>query len=147
MSKNILAVFLLLFFVSCNSATDKTWSNEKLNKDKMVEVLMDVHLAEASFSVVDRNKKDAQAEMKNEYARIFKKHEVKADDFFNTYNYYISHPALLDSVYGELVSRITTLQGQMLKQPQTNISTDTAVYRDSLRNQMLRRIKDRKKIM
>ena len=145
MIKNKLAALLLLFFVSCNSATDKSSSNEKLNKDKMVEVLMDVHLAEASFTVVDRNKKDAQSEMENEYALIFKKHEVKAEDFFSTFNYYIAHPALLDSVYGELVSRITTLQGQMLKQPQINNSSDTAVYRDSMRNQMLRRFKSHQK--
>ncbi len=147
MSKNKWVAFFLLLLVSCNSGTDISSSKEKLSKEKMVEVLLDVHLAEASFTVIARNKKDDQSEIKNEYALLFKKHEVQAEDFFSTYNFYIEHPALLDSVYGELVSRITTLQGQMLKQPQLNNSSDTAVYKDSIRNQMLRQFKSRKKIL
>ncbi len=143
---NKLVVLILLLFVSCNSSNTTASSKDKLPKEKMVEVLLDVHLAEASFTAIDRNKKDAESEMANEYALIFKKHDVKSEDFFSTYNYYIEHPALLDSVYGELVSRITTMQGQMMKQPQLNNSADTTAYRDSIKNEMLRRFKNHKKL-
>lgn len=146
MKNKIFALFLLTI-VGCNSTTPPSTSKEKLSKEKMVEVLLDVHLAEASFNVIDRNKTDADSSINNEYALIFKKHEIKAEDFFSTYNYYIANPSLLDSAYGELVSRITTLQSQALKQPELKINSDTAAYKDSLRNQMLRRFKAHKKIM
>ena len=138
---------MLLLFASCNSSTTNTSaSKEKLPKEKMIEVLMDVHLAEASINTLDRNKKNGVTEIANQYAVIFKKHEVKAEDFFSTYNYYIEHAAIMDSVYGELVSRITTLQGQMMKQPLLNNAADTMVYRDSIKNEMLRRFRNHKKL-
>ena len=142
--KNNLTVLILLLLVACNSTTQPSTSKEKLSKEKMVEVLLDVHLAEATFNVIERNKKSADSIINSEYALIFKKHDVKADDFFSTYNYYITNPSLMDSAYGELVSRITTLQSQALKQPELKLSSDSAAYKDSIRNQMLRRFKAHK---
>ena len=146
MTKYKLAVFFLFVFVACNSTTQPYTSKEKLSKEKMVEVLLDVHLAEATFNVIDRNKKSADSIINNEYALIFKRHNVKADDFFNTYNYYIANPSLMDSAYGELVSRITTLQSQVRKLPELKLSSDSAAYKDSIRNQMLRRLKSHKNL-
>ena len=146
MIKYKLAVFFLFVFVACNSSREPSTSKEKLSKEKMVEVLLDVHLAEATFNVIERNKKSADSIINNEYAFIFKNHNVKADDFFSTYNYYIANPALMDSAYGELVTHITTLQSQAFKQPELKLSTDSSAYKDSIRNQMVRRLKSHKNL-
>jgi len=145
--KSKITALLILMLSACNTTVSPSFSKEKISKEKMVEVLIDIHLAEASFNVIDRNKKAADSTILNEYSSIFKKHAVIPEDFFGTYNYYLANPALLDSAYGELVSRITTLQSQALKSPELKVLSDTSAYKDSLRNQMLRKFKSQKKVL
>ncbi len=138
-------VLLLLLFVACNTTAPPLSSKEKLKKEKMVAILLDVHLFESSFNLIDRNKEDADSIMAKEYALIFKKNDIKEEDFLSTYNYYIANPALLDFAYDELVTQITTLQSQLLKQPQQKLAPDIIRYKDSLKNQMHHRLKAHKK--
>ena len=135
---------ILLFFISCNQPSQKSEGKEKLSKQKMVEVLLDVHLAEASYNAIDRTEKNSQQELLNQYSEIFKEHKISGNDFYDTYDYYLSHPDVMDSVYSELVSRITTLQGQLKQSLPKVPAQDTTAVRDSLKNQMLKRFKKHK---
>ena len=75
---------------------------------------MDIHLTEANADPIKLKKDEKEMEkMAIEYGKIFKKNGVTADDFYSTFNYYLNHPAQMDSVYKDLVTEATQRQNQV----------------------------------
>ncbi len=109
----------------------------------MIEVLLDIHLAEASANQMALNTNAGRDSMLIEYEKIFSKHEVDGRDFFATYNYYTENPELLDTIYNELVIRATTIQSNIFRKT----PVDSTAMADSAKARMFRMLKARKGVI
>ncbi len=79
---------LILFIISCTPGIPKP--NNLIKKDKMAAVLADL----AFYEQVRR--KNPLPNPEGETASILKKHEVKAQDFYDSYTYYMYHRDIED---------------------------------------------------
>jgi len=108
-----------------------------LPKDKMIQVLLDIHLTESLFQAKkSANHKEALKLLSTEYEKIFKKHKITSEEFYSTFNYYLKHPAEMDSVYKDLVDVATQQQSEFQKSLQETYPPDSPAVkgRERIRN-------------
>ncbi len=124
--RRIIPLILISVFFSCSHKQEKEESRNLLPKDKMIQVLLDIHLTEAmmlngsSLKNVEQMKKTAF-----EYEKIFKRNDVTPQKFYSTFNYYLNHPAEMDSTYKNLVELAIQKQSEMIKNAQDISSADS----------------------
>ncbi len=85
-----------------------------LNVDRMVDVMVDIHLAEA---YVAENKADTipqEERLKMFYAQVFAIHEIETKLYQNSYNYYVQEPVLMDHIYQKVTDKLNILEMQDL---------------------------------
>jgi hypothetical protein len=124
----LLSLLLSLLFVSCKSNKDATPS-DVLSKDKMVDVLVDVHLAEASLGLERISGPRLDQLTAKKYDSVFMKHQITYEQFKTSYEYYVEHPVVLDDMYQEVINHLSTMQGKFSSGP-----THHKMPKDSLRN-------------
>lgn len=88
----------------------------------MVEVLVDVHLAEASADNRGLNTPQINMMMAAKYDSLFQKHETTFSQFKDSYDYYLDHSDQLAEIYSQVVSKLTTMEtklsaGRKIKPP------------------------------
>lgn len=124
--RRYLPFLLLLFFLSCSHQQQEEKSKRFLPKDKMIHVLLDIHLSDAMMVHDGTMKSEEQMKKVSvEYEKIFNKHEVTSQEFYSTFNYYLNHPAEMDSVYKDLVEVAIQKQSEMIKNLQSNRDKDS----------------------
>lgn len=104
MNFNFLKKIRLIFITLALSACHSDSHNLPIPKDKLLPVLIDIHIVEA---VVDN---DSQA-MKDSltalyYSQIFEKHGVTAKDFDSTVKYMNERPKLMHDIYEDVMKEI-----------------------------------------
>ena len=94
-------------FFSCSHEADQTPSNI-ISKDKMIAVLVDIHLAEASADNRLLNLDQINAAMATRYDSLFKEHDINYEQFKTSYDYYLAHATELSEIYAEVVNELST---------------------------------------
>lgn len=94
-------VCLLLAIQSCKPSIPSKY----LSKGEMVDVLYDIHMAEA-MSNLSQNRQDT-AVMVTYREAILKKHGLTSADFDSSMVYYMRHTKLMHDVYDVLAERLT----------------------------------------
>jgi len=87
-----------------------------LNKEKMIAMLADIHLAEAKLAGMGNNtqaQRDSTADVY--YATIFNIHKIKADDFNSSMNAYMQNPQALSQIYEKVLEKLQKEQSANLK--------------------------------
>lgn len=76
-----------------------------LPKEKMVAVMIDIHIARAAFdfSVIQGDSLNRVAY----YDYIYKIHNVPKEQFIKSFNYYTEHPELMQKVYQEVIIELS----------------------------------------
>mgnify|MGYP006291638771 CR=1 FL=1 len=104
----VMMLFSGLVLSGCHSGT----KNEKyiLEEDKMVDVMVDVHMAEA----VLRNKRISGDELdkltSDYYSKIFSKHEITQQQFDSSIVYYEDHIKDFNEIYEKVIVRLNKKQ-------------------------------------
>ncbi len=88
----------------------------------MVDVLVDMHLAEATTDNRATNGAQINMAMAEKYDTLFVKHKITLGQFKTSYDYYLDHPDELSEIYTEVVNKLTTTEsrvsgGKKLKPP------------------------------
>lgn len=111
-------------FSGCNEAreTPVTKPDGLLSEQKMVEVLTDFQLSEAVVNQRAGLRQDIRAKQKQVYAdAILKKHALNPRLFWDSYNYYITQPEILDTIYAQtlkaLEAKLPAAKEAMQKNP------------------------------
>jgi len=104
-------LLILLLFFACSPTNEKNnVPDDILPQEKMVSILSDMHIAEAiSRNTIHLGDTNVQTVI-NYYSFIYKKHQISEDDFKKSYDYYMQHPLLLDSVYSDIITKISEKQ-------------------------------------
>lgn len=95
-------VFCLMFLWACN--TNKAPQNI-IERSKMINVLVDMHLADAVLAKV--NNTDTMLMMaSSKYYFIFKKYQIDSAKFTNSLKYYNNEPDEFKKMYAEVVGSL-----------------------------------------
>jgi hypothetical protein len=111
-----ISIFIIfIFFIACNSE-DKNI----INQQKMEDLMVDIHLAETYVQYMrnDSIKINIEDSLKKQMAIILGKHKTTQAEFKQSMAWYNEHPALLDSVYTHVLTKLSILQ-------YANADTDT----------------------
>ncbi len=92
-----------------------------LTRQQMAEVLSDIQIAEAAVAQKNFGLDSANRINSGYYRFIYKKHGVKQADFEGSYQYYLSLPIEMDSIYASTIEIISNkeskLRGIVVKNP------------------------------
>lgn len=86
---------------------------EIIPEEEMAGILTDLHLAEALVTATPHQGDTNTQRLIDSYATIYLKHHTDEKSFKTSYDYYTHHPVLLDSVYSEVINRLSDRETQM----------------------------------
>ncbi len=100
---SIYLIFALFFFVECN----KSGEGKIVSEEKFVDVLVDIHFADAIMSdkgLYDGNLKDST---KSYYNYVLKKHSISRATFDKSMKYYSQNGEVYLKIYDKVIARIS----------------------------------------
>ena len=81
-----------------------------LPKDKMVQVITEVHIAEARVHI--KTLPDSTSTEAIGFQKIFEKESITRQQYEESLSFYIDHPVLLDSIYVQVLNELSKMQGE-----------------------------------
>ena len=110
---NLLLLFTLLYLTACNKSKKIKVPEGIIVPDSMVQVLTDVHIAEASaqMGLIPPGKDSLSKEA---FDALYKKHHITEMDYHTSLNYYLAHPSILDSVYDKVLNNLSQQKAEMM---------------------------------
>ena len=112
--KNLLTyiIFLLstVIFISCGG-TQKEASSDIIAKDKMIEVITEIELAQALIKVKFANQDTVNQNQL--FDEVYKDFNISEEEFNNSLIYYCKEPKLLEEIYVKVISNISERQAEL----------------------------------
>jgi hypothetical protein len=110
----LLIIPVLLILLSCNRESPILNSRPSgvLSKEKMIDLLVDINLAESALRVglPAHNLPSDSIYQKSQFIKVFEKNEVKPDDFDKSLNYYTEHVEDLNEIYLEVINKLSMME-------------------------------------
>lgn len=92
MAKKLFLLTVGLFVLSCSKV--ETLPQDILSKEKMVDLMIDIRMAEGQVGTVTMGADSAEVIFRALENRIFAKHGLDSTSYVKSYNYYLMHPEL-----------------------------------------------------
>lgn len=123
MGKWTFILIIALLGASCNSILNSKPSGT-LSQKQMVDVLVDIHLTEATLKIADDSltRLHDTTQIRIRFAQVFEKHDIDPDDFNTSLTYYLKHIEDLDKIYVEVINRLTELEATLQPKPEQNMN-------------------------
>ena len=104
-------VIFLSIMISCGKRNKEEIPEGILSRKKMVEVLVDVQIAEAAIQMRNNTPSTGVDTMAlAEYKYVFKKHSINDSIFRKNFYYYSSQPELMAAMYTEVITSLSKQQ-------------------------------------
>jgi len=97
---------LLLAAASCKGPAEEI-PEDILPKEKMVQVLIRIHIAEAAVGMKNLPSDSASKLYKSYQNKIFKEEAVGDSAYAKSYSFYVKRPELMDEIYGAVVDSLS----------------------------------------
>ena len=113
-SKNRLVI---VFFVvvtllfSCNKK-QKEIPAEIIQKDSMVNIIVDLHLADAILLNPLTQSKISDISSNRLYKTVLDKYNITRERFNKSIDYYAETPAVLDSIYDKVIEQLSLIESK-----------------------------------
>jgi hypothetical protein len=100
---------LLCFLLSaCNSDNEvKQVPAGLLSKEKMVSIMIDVHIEESKLMQQNYTPDSGQIAFRNRKEEILKKNGVSQEDFQKSYQYYLENITEMDAIYAVVIDSLS----------------------------------------
>ena len=92
--------------ISCQNNTEQGI----IPKDKMVDILIDMHISEKAISELSYEKDTLKALFKMKELEIFDKHLVTEEMYRRSYSHYFFNPKELDNIYQVVIDSLSLYQ-------------------------------------
>ena len=99
--------FILLFFLSCNNKETIKADKNILSKEKMIALLIEMHLLEASTMQVALTDTLVSPKAYNGYLEIFSKFKTTKQEFEKAIDYYSNYNELMELIMQAVVDSLT----------------------------------------
>lgn len=110
----ITLIFLCLLFSACSEKKTESIPDHILSKQKMAEVMLDIHLLEASISLNVTNVDKYTIGNPTPNFDVLKKNNITKKQYDESFDYYTQHPALLNEVYQEVLNELSKMQAEVM---------------------------------
>ena len=100
-------LFLTFFIIiSCKNQVNE----DLITREKMVKILLDMHIAEESISELPYDKDTLKALFLMNEKEILNKYSVSELDYRSSYSYYFFNPKELDEIYRSVIDSLSLYQ-------------------------------------
>ena len=106
MKKSFFILLAGLLLQACTSPVDPAPA-DLLSEKQMTGILVDIHILESRLETMGLPHDTASNYFRTQQQEIFKKHQVAADKFFKSYDYYVSNVSELDKIYEKVVDSLS----------------------------------------
>jgi Domain of unknown function (DUF4296) len=108
-------LFIILFCFCAVSCSFLQPQEEHMPAEKMRKVLADMHMAEVYSTITGRDSTHKNQErnmdsLAHYYKEILAHYSITPEDFNKSADWYRANPDMLDSVYNDMLSRVTAMQ-------------------------------------
>ena len=100
-------IFLTIFIIT--SCDDKP-TEDVIEKHKMVQILMDMHLAEEAISELPYEKDTLKTLFAMKEHEIFDKYSITEEFYRKSYSYYFFDPKELNDIYQVVIDSLSVYQ-------------------------------------
>ncbi len=107
----LFTIFCYLSLLSCN----KNKTDLPIERDKLIAILMDVHLAEAAMQETTLENKDSLGKLY--YQKIFNLYGVTEAEFNKSMFLIRQNPKELDAIYKEVIETMDKKETEIRKMP------------------------------
>jgi Domain of unknown function (DUF4296) len=114
--KSFLILLAGLLIQACTSPLDPAPA-DLLPEKKMTAVLVDIHIAESQIENMGLPHDSALVFFQKQQQQIFKKHQVPADKFFRSYDYYVTNVSELDKIYEKVIDSLSVKEVEASSPP------------------------------
>lgn len=108
-------LLVLMAVLAIQSCSHKDGNRPEIRKDKLVDVLVDIHLTDGylsySGSRIDRNRD----RIEGAYGYVLRKYDITPKQFSNTMKYYSSHLSDYEQLYNKVIEKLTKMETENLK--------------------------------
>jgi hypothetical protein len=105
---------MLAFIASCNSNDTVNIPDDVLPKEKMADVMVDIHLLEATLNINAFNTTTASGKQLLPTVDILKKNKITKKQYEDSFYFYTNNPALLKEVYQLVLNKLSTMQAEVM---------------------------------
>lgn len=113
MNRILLAIFLFAHIACSSPKKEKVQvPAHVLNRQKMIGLLLDIHIAEATNNL-NTMEYAPQGQVPDSLTDdVLKKHGISFVQYTQSMEFYTRHPQLLDSMYTDVINEISKLQAE-----------------------------------
>lgn len=113
--RSIIIVFLV-FFYSCTSSLNAP--DNLIPKEKMVNILVDIHLADGIFTNHKLRQDYVLSDSTNYYDKIFEYYGYSREDFDTSVYYYSHNINEYNKIYIEVLNRLSEMEAKLKEEEQ-----------------------------
>lgn len=106
----LILLTVLGLLVSCGR---KKVEAPPIGQQKMIEILVDVHLLEAQQQSLQPFEKGRVFNTIVGYEKIFLKHGVTSEQFYDSFSYYREHPKEMDELYQRVIDETVRRESEL----------------------------------
>lgn len=106
-----------------------------LSQDSMVDIMVDVHLAEGGRSGGMRMYNEAL--IKDFYHAIYAKYDIDKERFEHSFNFYNQNPDIMLDMHDRVIRRLNEIDAQLEKALESSTDSIVQLKRDSITNDTL----------
>jgi hypothetical protein len=105
----------LVFFVlmGCSSPQDTVFPDDVIRPDKMVAVMVDVHLIEGART--GQKIMGDTLKLEEYYAGVLKKHQLTDEEYQRSFDFYSSRPAEFEAVFDKVIEVLAKKEAEIAK--------------------------------
>lgn len=107
MRKYLLAGICTAIFFACSAPDRNAIPQDVMNKQLMESVIFDMHVAEGVITTEKMQGDSSHRKVLGLYQKVFKKYGITQEQFYKSYDFYVQHPVLLDSIYNNIISNLS----------------------------------------
>ncbi len=137
--KLFFSLIILSTLSSCYNVNkhDVAIPEKLLSKTQMVEVLTDIQITEAGFSL-NKNKKSANNLKPKYYTKILEQYDITFQQFKDNLDYYHNSPKVFEEIYELVLGNLSKIQSDVILEKEEldkKIAADSiALLNDSIKN-------------
>jgi len=103
--RRIIYIVFVLFFMACESKVNYKKPKNLIPKGQMIDLLFDMHIANATQGIKDDNSKKNN----NYMSLIYEKYQIDSTQFTVSNTYYIANVSKYEDIFEEVELRLKTL--------------------------------------
>ena len=106
MNRKIFALLTLVFMMTSVSCQDR----EKIPREEMVSILVDIHLLDGAIQQDRYRKKLEIPDSLNVYNHVLEKYGYTREQFDSTLNFYSRDPRKFERIYQDVMARLNRME-------------------------------------